>query len=297
VRAAARASLGTVPAFPRSSGVILHPTSLPSGRLGREAHGFADWLADAGQTWWQMLPLGPPDRHGSPYKAKSAFAASPALLAEPRARVTKEQELDFRERERYWIEDWARLGGRGAQALQLGFREALQIFERCCDDAALEAGVCQAREQPRGEPTALGARLLRCDARRLGPVPLLERPVLLPLLIERFAQRRKPPNPLGVDFLLQPGAARLLLLRPVGETAFVLLLERSGLGLCRSGLRERLLDPRLARLDRLLHRPVEEPLQDPDEREEVQDLERECGPVELHVTTSPGIRAAGCGTG
>ena len=41
---------------------------------------------DAGQSWWQMLPLGPPDRYGSPYKAKSAFAAWPGLLAEPRAR-------------------------------------------------------------------------------------------------------------------------------------------------------------------------------------------------------------------
>ncbi len=82
----------------RSSGVQLHPTSLPKGRLGAEAYAFVDWLADAGQSWWQMLPLGPPDRYGSPYKAKSAFAAWPGLLGEPRAAVTKEQELDFRER-------------------------------------------------------------------------------------------------------------------------------------------------------------------------------------------------------
>ena len=69
--------------LPRTSGVQLHPTSLPSGRLGREAHAFVDWLADAGQSWWQMLPLGPPDRHGSPYKSASAFAAWPGLLARP----------------------------------------------------------------------------------------------------------------------------------------------------------------------------------------------------------------------
>ena len=61
--------------LPRSAGVQLHPTSLPGGRLGREAYAWVDWLAAAGQTWWQMLPLGPPDRYGSPYKAKSAFAA------------------------------------------------------------------------------------------------------------------------------------------------------------------------------------------------------------------------------
>ena len=52
-----------------------------------------------GQSWWQMLPLGPPDRHGSPYKAKSAFAAWPGLLADPRAPVADDEELDFRERD------------------------------------------------------------------------------------------------------------------------------------------------------------------------------------------------------
>src|ERR671916_1632319 len=67
--------------LPRSSGVQLHPTSLPGGTLGDEAHAFVDWLAAAGQRWWQMLPLGPPDRYGSPYKAKSAFAAWPGLFA------------------------------------------------------------------------------------------------------------------------------------------------------------------------------------------------------------------------
>jgi 4-alpha-glucanotransferase len=107
--------------LPRSSGVQLHPTSLPSGRLGRDAHAFVDWLADAGQSWWQMLPLGPPDRHGSPYKSASAFAAWPGLLASPRAPVSREAELDFRERNAYWIDDWARLGPRGAVADQARF--------------------------------------------------------------------------------------------------------------------------------------------------------------------------------
>jgi 4-alpha-glucanotransferase len=107
--------------LPRSSGVQLHPTSLPSGRLGREAFAFVDWLADAGQSWWQMLPLGPPDRHGSPYKSASAFAAWPGLLAEPRAPVSREAELDFRERNASWIDDWARLGPRGAVVDQVRF--------------------------------------------------------------------------------------------------------------------------------------------------------------------------------
>jgi 4-alpha-glucanotransferase len=104
--------------LPRSSGVQLHPTSLPGGRLGREAFRFVDWLAEAGQTWWQMLPLGPPDRHGSPYKSASAFAAWPGLLADPRAPVPRDAELDFRERNAYWIDDWAR---RGSVADQVRF--------------------------------------------------------------------------------------------------------------------------------------------------------------------------------
>jgi 4-alpha-glucanotransferase len=107
--------------LPRTSGVQLHPTSLPGGRLGPEAYAFVDWLADAGQSWWQMLPLGPPDRYGSPYKARSAFAAWPGLLAEPDAPVSKDEELDFREREAFWIGDWARFAGRDAVADQVRF--------------------------------------------------------------------------------------------------------------------------------------------------------------------------------
>jgi 4-alpha-glucanotransferase len=105
----------------RTSGVQLHPTSLPSGRLGRDAHAFVDWLADAGQSWWQMLPLGPPDKYGSPYKAASAFAAWPGLLEKPRARVSKAEEDEFRERHAYWIGGWERFAGDRAVADQVRF--------------------------------------------------------------------------------------------------------------------------------------------------------------------------------
>ena len=107
--------------IPRSSGVQLHPTSLPGGRLGREAYAFVDWLADAGQSWWQMLPLNPPDRHGSPYKAESAFAAWPGLLAEPDAPVSREEELDFADRQGFWLQDWVSFAGRDAVADQVRF--------------------------------------------------------------------------------------------------------------------------------------------------------------------------------
>jgi 4-alpha-glucanotransferase len=105
----------------RSSGIQLHVTSLPGGRLGREAYRFVDWLAAAGQSWWQLLPLGPPDRHRSPYKARSAFAAWPALLGQPRARVSTDELSSFRERERAWILDWERFAGPGAAADQIRF--------------------------------------------------------------------------------------------------------------------------------------------------------------------------------
>jgi 4-alpha-glucanotransferase len=105
----------------RSSGVQLHPTSLPGGRLGDEAYRFVDWLAAAGQTWWQTLPLGPPGEGGSPYKSPSAFAASPELLGDPEAPVAADELAAFRERERYWIEDWVRFAGEGAAADQLRF--------------------------------------------------------------------------------------------------------------------------------------------------------------------------------
>ena len=107
--------------LPRSSGVQLHLTSLPGGRLGREAYRFVDWLAAAGQTWWQVLPLGPPDRYRSPYKARSAFAAWPGFLSDPRARVTASEVSEFRDRESYWADDWERFAGRGALADQVRF--------------------------------------------------------------------------------------------------------------------------------------------------------------------------------
>lgn len=96
----------------RSSGILLHPTSLPGGVLDHEAYRFVDWLAAAGQRWWQVLPLGPPEGlTRSPYMSPSAFAGSPALLAAPKARVSAAAAAAFRERNAYWIDDWVDFGG------------------------------------------------------------------------------------------------------------------------------------------------------------------------------------------
>jgi 4-alpha-glucanotransferase len=105
----------------RSSGVLLHPTSLPGGRLGSEAYRFVDWLATAGQTWWQVLPLGPPDDARSPYRAESAFACWPELLADPDAKVSASEVEDFVARHAYWAGHWAAHAGEGALAGQVRF--------------------------------------------------------------------------------------------------------------------------------------------------------------------------------
>jgi 4-alpha-glucanotransferase len=116
----------------RSSGVQLHLTSLPGGTLGPEAFKFADWLASAGQSWWQVLPLGPPDRHHSPYKSRSAFAAWPGLLEHLDARVSSSEIVEFCDREAFWIHDWARFAGRDAVADQVRFdREWGRLHAYC----------------------------------------------------------------------------------------------------------------------------------------------------------------------
>ncbi|HEY0797481.1 MAG TPA: 4-alpha-glucanotransferase [Acidisarcina sp.] len=69
----------------RSSGLLLHITSLPSyggiGDMGPAAYGFADFLAAAKQRLWQVLPLGPTGYGNSPYAALSAFAGNPLLIS------------------------------------------------------------------------------------------------------------------------------------------------------------------------------------------------------------------------
>lgn len=70
--------------LPRSSGILLHPTSLPgpygSGDLGAAAYYFIDWLVSAGQKMWQILPLGGIGPGNSPYMSSSAFAGNVLLI-------------------------------------------------------------------------------------------------------------------------------------------------------------------------------------------------------------------------
>lgn len=71
--------------YPRASGILLHPTSQPGrfgvGDLGNEAYRFADFLVASGQSFWQVLPLGPTNEEGSPYFSYSAFAGNTLLIS------------------------------------------------------------------------------------------------------------------------------------------------------------------------------------------------------------------------
>lgn len=68
----------------RSCGILMHISSLPSpygiGTFGAEAEKFADWLKEAGQKYWQVLPIGPTGYGDSPYQPFSSFAGNPLLI-------------------------------------------------------------------------------------------------------------------------------------------------------------------------------------------------------------------------
>ena len=77
------------------TGVLCHITSLPNGLS--DAEKFIDYIVDYGASVWQVLPITPPDEHGSPYASPSAFAAWDSL--------GKSESQDMKD-ESYWLEDW-----------------------------------------------------------------------------------------------------------------------------------------------------------------------------------------------
>jgi 4-alpha-glucanotransferase len=91
-----------------------------------------------------VLPLGPPDRHRSPYRSSSAFACWPRLLAQPRAPVSLDDEALLREQEAYWIGDWERAGGRDAVRDQVRFAREWSQLRRY----AAERGVALVGDVP-----------------------------------------------------------------------------------------------------------------------------------------------------
>ena len=91
----------------RSSGILLHISSLPSpcgiGNLGRCARDFVDFLQAAGQRYWQILPISPTGYGDSPYQAASTFAGNPYFI-DPEA-LLQEGLLTQEELELDWGED------------------------------------------------------------------------------------------------------------------------------------------------------------------------------------------------
>lgn len=93
----------------RLAGVLLHATSLPSGKLDKDAEAFIDWMSECHLQIWQVLPLSVPDMHGSPYQSSSAFALDCNLLPElpERPSESSAELLDFIEQEAHWLRDFA----------------------------------------------------------------------------------------------------------------------------------------------------------------------------------------------
>jgi 4-alpha-glucanotransferase len=106
----------------RSSGVLLHVTSLPSGRLDEDAYAFVDWLVEAGQSWWQLLPLHIPDALGSPYASHSAFAGWEGLLAPAGSRHYDTGEGDDGAPRGDWLEEWVAFAGEDERRAQTRFQ-------------------------------------------------------------------------------------------------------------------------------------------------------------------------------
>jgi len=91
----------------RHAGTLLHVTSLPSGRLDDDALRWLDFLAAAGQSVWQVLPLVIPDASGSPYQSRSAFATNPGLLPVHDDPVEASAFDEYCARQAYWLDDFA----------------------------------------------------------------------------------------------------------------------------------------------------------------------------------------------
>ena len=93
----------------RGAGILLHITSLPDGVIGPSAYRFVDLLAEAGQKYWQILPLGQTGYGGSPYQCFSAFAGNIGLIQETgdRREESGENQDRFNKENWFWLDDYA----------------------------------------------------------------------------------------------------------------------------------------------------------------------------------------------
>jgi 4-alpha-glucanotransferase len=121
--------------FPRASGILLHPTSLPGGfgvgDLGPEAYKFVDFLVNAGQSLWQVLPLGPTGYGDSPYACYSAFAGNTLLVSpentDPKPDLNTDR-VDFGEAHRIKNQLLRRAYERYQKTTDTNLRSAFETF-------------------------------------------------------------------------------------------------------------------------------------------------------------------------
>lgn len=107
--ATAATTVTTATTDARCAGILLHPTSLPSGKLDAAAGTFLDWMTAAHLTVWQMLPLTEPLDGLSPYQGISAFAFNPALLPDNwQAEVDPQALATFMANPPHWLLPYAR---------------------------------------------------------------------------------------------------------------------------------------------------------------------------------------------
>jgi 4-alpha-glucanotransferase len=169
----------------RRAGVLCHITSLPAGTLGGDALRFLDFIAEAGLSVWQMLPLNPPDQYGSPYHSGSLFALHAALI-DPTLGLNGPEALreyaslhsdaydEFVCASAYWLDDYcrfsvlrARFGSYWSQwsnALRLRDHDALSAFDAVSGAAldevrhgqfAIHAGMSALRKEARARGVLL----------------------------------------------------------------------------------------------------------------------------------------------
>ena len=175
--------------LPRSSGILLHPTSLPGpygiGDLGPEAYRWIQTLAAARQSWWQVLPLGPTGAGDSPYQSFSAFAGNIALLSPEHLTrdgllpesfthglTFRDDQVDYAQvlpfKQKMLREVWGQFrGGRGPHEYRHEFEEYIQRESAWLNDYALFMAIRDAlggagltdwpSELLRHEPVALAA--------------------------------------------------------------------------------------------------------------------------------------------
>jgi 4-alpha-glucanotransferase len=91
----------------RRAGILLHPTSLPSGVLDSDVERWLQVMVDAGFSVWQVLPLGEPQNGLSPYQCSSAFALNPLLLSEFSILDDKNSDfIKFCDKQGFWLDDY-----------------------------------------------------------------------------------------------------------------------------------------------------------------------------------------------